>query len=124
MKEDQRGRLAKKLRKIFFDALDADKGRKFYLEKAENQPDGPWMKGYLMAVKAILDSQTKKKYTLKLDLYTETIDLRFFRKRFRNIGKDALLRDLDKGYFKAWKDYVDYLLRKKKSRLVEETGSI
>jgi hypothetical protein len=123
LKGDERRRLSKRLRRIFLDALEADKSRKLYLEKAGRQPDGPWMKGYLMAMNAVLSSQTLKKHALKLDLESEAEDLRFFRKRFRDISNDAVLRDFDKGYFKAWKDYVDYLFRKKKSRLVEGTGS-
>ncbi len=99
----------RKLKQLFHQILSNEITMKSGLERAKQRFVGPWNKGYVTGMRGILRKQKDRAETLKLGKWSSMEDLLFFSKRFRDLARDRMMGDSDRGYFASWADYVDFL---------------
>jgi hypothetical protein len=100
----------RKLKELFYDILDHEITMKDGLIRARKRFVGPWNKGYVLGMRGMLRKQRDRPETLKLGKWSSSEDLEFFSERFRDLTRDPMLRDSDRGYFASWTDYAEYLI--------------
>jgi len=95
-------------KKIFYKALNGDIDSKKALSllgELIRKKKSKVLKGYSFGVKSILLGK-KKKYSFNIE-YSEYLENVY--SLVKMLGDNRFLGDYEKGYFLAWKDYINYI---------------
>lgn len=96
-----------KMKNIFYALLDKEINRETALREIEKIKKNKLIKGYIYGMKGITNKKRKKYSINTTEINKERI--RYLQKIIRGNLSNPFLPDFEKGYFIAWKDYLNYL---------------
>lgn len=99
----------KKMQEIFYTVLDKKITLDNALKSIEKKKKSKIAKGYIQGIKSITGKK-RKKYSLN-PRKLERNEIKHLQKMIRKNLRNPFLPGFEKGYFIAWKDYLNYLKR-------------
>ncbi len=100
-------------KKLFYEILQEKIDYKSGLEKIKNiKTKNKVLKGYIFGVLSITNKKIKK-YSFVLEKSDLTTILRL-NNIVTSLGDNRFIGDFEKGYFLAWKDYINFFLKTRK----------